>query len=254
MQKSSQSEGASAKGPRPSNQDAWLARPDLGLYAVADGVGGQPGGAVASALALSTLVEMIQRMGWNPGQLTPLGAQRRLRLVVEMVQRTIVEHSRGDHRRMGTTLAMLWTTKRRAYIAHVGDSRVYRWRDGRLACLTMDHNVAAMVENLEAPPFGFRHHPRALTRALARGCDGQPEIQVVDLRPGDVFLLVTDGVNDGLDDFDIASLLRAHAFAEIPEAVVAEAHAAGATDNATAVVVLPEVEEVSGSQAVTLSP
>jgi serine/threonine protein phosphatase PrpC len=140
---------------------------------------------------------------------------------------------------MGSTVAALVVRDGKAIVAHVGDSRVYRLRAGKLAALTADHSLYAEMERSGAPVPAREHcgFLNVITRAVGMTGGGRPDLASEALQPGDVYLLCTDGLTDGLDDTRIAQLLGAGSAAEACETLVAEAVARGSRDNVTAVVV-----------------
>jgi serine/threonine protein phosphatase PrpC len=138
---------------------------------------------------------------------------------------------------MGSTVVAMRITREHAVIAHVGDSRVYRLRDGKLAQLTVDHSLLAQLIANGTPPadaaqFPFRH---VVTRALGTQ-SAEPEVQREKIRPGDVYLLCSDGLSEVLEPEHMAMMLE-----QPPEqacrALVDAAYVAGSRDNISAIVV-----------------
>jgi serine/threonine protein phosphatase PrpC len=222
---------ATARGLRGRNEDRLLVLRAEGLFAVADGIGGAPGGEIASQLAVSALRRSFQRSAPDGD---PAHERTRLDLAFRLVRRDILAEARGVRARMGTTLAVLRLSGAHGTVGHVGDSRVYRQRAGRLEQLTSDHTLghqgaaSGAALRLELADL--------LTRALARRCDGRPDLRTVHVRAGDVFLLCSDGVSKPLAHAAMLRLLERPAEQAAP-ALVAGAMRAGGTDNATAVVV-----------------
>lgn len=226
---------ATALGRRPLNQDAWVTIPDAGLFAVADGVGGEPGGEVASALAIRALERFFAQA--DAEEREGMVDSARLDLAFRMAHRDIItEASAGKYRSMGTTLAAVLVSGDRAVVGHTGDSRVYRRVEGRLEQLTVDHNVYERLARVEGISLLSPSLGGALTRALTPRCNARPDLRSISLEPGDVLLLCTDGVSGPLEPYEIQELL-----AQPPEqaarGLVEEAIAVGGTDNATAVVI-----------------
>ena len=230
--------GVTDVGRRAENQDALVADDGLGLYAVADGVGGVAGGRVASALAIETLARFFER-GTPRGKLgldLPEGgflvARERMGLAVRMAHRQISRKQVGTLGRMSTTLAAVAVQDGQALIAHVGDSRVYRLRDGALELLTRDHSLAGL-----AAAAGMTDTmPNMLTRALG-SADARPALRVEEAVPGDRFLLATDGLTDAVRDGVLAELLAEGPPPAVATRLLREALHEGAHDNVTAVVV-----------------
>ena len=255
----------SVPGRRANNEDAICARPDLGLFVVADGMGGYEGGEVASALAVDAICELVRATAADrdvtwPYRIDPqrtLG-ENELLVATRLAAERIAQRRVGELGEMGSTVAVLRIAADddAAVIAHVGDSRVYRLRDGELAQLTVDHSlIAQMAANghpIDAATFPWRH---VVTRALGT-ISSEPEVQLSPARRGDAYLLCSDGLSEPLSPQVIAALLdqscappfggAAHpggagacmAPAETAcRALVDAAFAAGSRDNISAIVV-----------------
>jgi serine/threonine protein phosphatase PrpC len=232
----------SVAGRRANNEDAICAHPELGLFVVADGMGGYEGGEIASALAVDVIRSLVRRTAGDGDVTWPyaIDAQRSLAeneviVATRHAADQIAVRRRGALRDMGSTVVVLRLTSDGAVIGHVGDSRVYRLRRGALAQLTTDHSLAAQLEAAGMKPdanFQWRH---VVTRALGTACS-EPDVQHQPLERGDVFLLCSDGLSEVLAPAQIAALLAAP-----PEtachALVDAAYAAGSRDNISAVVV-----------------
>jgi PPM family protein phosphatase len=232
----------SVAGRRTNNEDAVCVRPELGLFVVADGLGGYDGGEIASAVAVDTIAEMIRRNACDadvtwPYKLDPQRsiAENEILVATRLAGDRIVAQRTGMLRQMGSTVAVLRLADDRAVIAHVGDSRVYRLRDGELAQLTIDHSLVSQMIAAGMQPdaaFPWRH---VITRALGMP-DPEPDVQTAPVRSGDVYLLCSDGLYEPLEPIVIARLLVAP-----PELacrrLVDAAYEAGSRDNISAVVV-----------------
>jgi PPM family protein phosphatase len=232
----------SIAGRRTNNEDAVCVRPDLGLFVVADGMGGYEGGEVASALAVEAIHELVRRTASDadvtwPYKIDPRRTicENELVVATRLAGDRIAAHRTGELRDMGSTVVVLHLCDDRAVIAHVGDSRVYRLRGGALAQLTIDHSLVAQLEASGAkvdPGFQWRH---VVTRALGT-TTGEPDVQCELVRAGDVFLLCTDGLSEVLEPEQIATLLAQPAEPAC-RALVDAAYDAGSRDNISAVVV-----------------
>ena len=223
---------------RRSNEDSYAIELDLGLFLVADGMGGHQGGSQASALAVQSVAEAIRASasdGVGPGdRLREAGARANLE-ILEAAARE------ADLKGMGTTLVAMLFEGKRAALAHIGDSRGYRVRKGRITQLTSDHSVAG--ELLRSGRIGVREarkhpHRHILTRVLGGQLDA--ELEVADLRPsaGDVFVLCTDGVTNLVRDEEIARRVSdAKDLDKACRVLVELANSRGGHDNSTLVVV-----------------
>jgi serine/threonine protein phosphatase PrpC len=216
------------------------------LFLVADGMGGHAGGEIASRIAASTIEEcLLNSLKWF---LRPQGEEGRE--VVEHLQGAVVEadarvlraaKGRPELKGMGSTLTLALAVGRSLFIAHVGDSRAYLLRDGKLYRLTKDHTLindltarGDLLPGQDVSP-RLRH---VITNAIG-GSDAGVRVEVLraGLEPGDRLLLCTDGLTDLLDDEAITSMLAAHPkSATACEQLVDEANERGGHDNITAVV------------------
>lgn len=237
-------------GRRKHNEDAYLLDPEVGLFAVADGMGGYAGGDVASRIAVESLAEFFAHSGdpdatW-PHALDPAltFAENQIDAAVRLANRRICRQREGALREMGSTLALLSLRTGSAVVAHLGDSRVYRLRRAAggaptLEQLTRDHSLYEQLREAGAdvPPLSEFAYANVVTRALGPQPAERPELRRVELRPGDRFLLCTDGLSGALSPERIAELLAGSAIDEACERLVHEAYHAGSRDNITAVAV-----------------
>jgi PPM family protein phosphatase len=225
---------------REGNEDAILINDPL--YAVADGMGGHRGGEVASNLALQTVEQMFaQRQGTLTEQ-------------VERANRAVFERSQSDRdvSGMGTTLTAALIEGGAVRLAHVGDSRAYLFRGGKLQLLTEDHTlVHRMVVEGEITETEAENHPHrsVLTRALGVEGDVRVDETKVEVGDGDRLLLCTDGLTGMLSEDEIESILQdVRDPQEAVDRLVREANRAGGIDNITAVIVdFTEDGRVDGS-------
>lgn len=224
---------------RTQNEDAFLAVPEARLFAVADGLGGHAAGEVASRIAVRTLSERL-----GDGRRDGLPGEPAIKGAIEEANTAIRRAAARDHELsgMGTTVtALLLAADGTWLIAHVGDSRAYLLRDGKLRRLTRDHTyVQEMVERGRLTDEQARLHPRSsmLTRAL--GIEERVDVALYEGRGrrGDRFLLATDGLTGLISEAELAERLAGDETpAEVVEGLVSAANAAGGTDNITAVVV-----------------
>lgn len=228
---------------RQSNEDAFLEDGDLGVFAVADGMGGHAAGEVASRIAIESMTDSL-RAALNGAAPSDGAASNALRKAVSLANREICEsaRTRQDWNQMGTTVVALVTAGRHAVVAHVGDSRAYRVRDGDLTLLTRDHSwVAEQVRMGLLTSADARRHPHRniVTRALGNQPDVETEVTHDAMRPGDLYLLCSDGLNTMLQDDEILGVLETHRgdLRAACEALVDAANERGGEDNTTVVLV-----------------
>jgi protein phosphatase len=226
---------------RGTNEDRVLlldrAGPGASLYAVADGLGGHPQGYVASDLAVATLREEV------PGLLAEgLPPREALARAFQRAHRAIRSRSRGQGPlAMATTCTAVLVAGREAVIGHVGDTRAYVIRGGKIRQLTTDHSLVAELQKRGAvDPSDARTHAQrhVLTRALGIGDEAPCDLLAVPLRSGDRLLLVSDGIHAAVGPGEVLTALRrARDDEEACRLLVGLANARGGLDNASAVLV-----------------
>ncbi len=236
--------GYSERGPRVQNQDYLHRDPAAGLFIVADGMGGHRAGEVASRLAADTLVEFINQTS-TIGELTwpfPFDtalSQSANRLVagIRLANRKVFEAGRTDAQLsgMGTTLVAALVGRSHIVIGHVGDSRAYRLRSGRLDQMTHDHTWVAVVLGNDAV---HEDHPmrHVLTSGIGMREDVNVDLVEQPIEDGDRWLLCSDGVHGYVDESVLATALEAPSPELAAERVVRAAIDSGGSDNATAIV------------------
>jgi len=175
------------------------------LFAVADGLGGLNAGEVASATAIQTLLDEY----YSPSNASRI--ERALQHAVQLANLRVHDMAQKDieHRGMGTTLTALALAGSTAYIAHVGDSRVYRMRGKNIAQLTADHSeVADLVRMRIVKPEMAAQHPsrNVLTKTVGHHLMLRPDFAREPAQPDDVFLLCTDGVWSEVPEPELAAL------------------------------------------------
>jgi protein phosphatase len=216
---------------RAFNEDAYLVDDDLGLYLVADGMGGHAGGEVASRIAVESVREVMSKGSDTGGDLLADGVRR----ASEAIYRRA--HEEDDLRGLGTTLTAVAFCRSHVHLAHVGDSRCYLIRDRIIRQVSEDHTVVLEMmragiltpEQVEKSP--IRNH---LSRSV--GCD--PEVTVdratVPIRAGDVFVLCSDGLV--LSEIEIRNVILENFLRDAPRILVDLANDRGGPDNITVVV------------------
>jgi serine/threonine protein phosphatase PrpC len=234
--------GRTHQGRRANNEDAFVAEPALGLFAVADGMGGYDFGEVASAVTVSTLKSEINRMLHDVDATWPYRGTGSLSVeenVIGVAIRAAHAQIRATRAGSGSTVAAVFIAGERAIVAHVGDSRVYRLRDGRLAQLTRDHSLYEELRAVGGELPAKRDFPMAnvITRAIGMGDEVVPEVASDEARVGDVFLVCSDGLVETVDDERIAAVLAAASPGAAASFLVDEAYRLGGRDNITVLVV-----------------
>ena len=209
------------------------------LCVVADGVGGSGAGDVASREAAEALTRSYYAGSKRP--------ERALRDAISHANLHVYDLGlKAGSFRMETTIAVVAIAGSRAYIAHVGDSRVYRIRSGRIEPMTRDHSeVAELVRMQILTPENARHHPRrhVITRSVGNQPIVQSSMRVEPLEPGDTFVLCTDGLWEPLEEAEIAQIVHAHPLPEACQRLVTLALARQSTDNLSVQIV--RVVEIS---------
>jgi len=243
---------------REQNEDAFFVDDDLGLYVVADGMGGHAAGEVASATAIATvtkhmrkhrdlLKELKQGRGEHDRMLTIV------RKAVEEACGKVYElaTSTDGQAGMGCTLTMLMVAGTKALMGHVGDTRLYLKRDSKVSQLTSDHTMAnelAIAGLIEPSEIKTHHYAHVLTRAVGTQPSVKVDTLVMDLVPGDRFMLCSDGLTEYIEDNEwLAPQLANKDLEAISEELVSYANTSGGHDNVTCVVVQmnaddPEIE------------
>jgi len=186
---------------RAYNDDSLAADAELGALVLADGMGGHNAGDVAARMATELVLEHLASETSRRN-----APEARIRAAVSHANAAIVRAARADPAKsdMGTTLVVALFGEGRVTIGHVGDSRAYRLRGGRLRLLTRDHSVLqqqAETGMIDREGARVSRNRSLVTRAL--GADAQAEVLETDVAPDDLFLLCSDGLNDMVDDADI---------------------------------------------------
>jgi serine/threonine protein phosphatase PrpC len=223
---------------RAANEDCFAVAPELGLYLVADGMGGHSGGQMASRLAAQTAVTTLEAL--EGATATPTD---KLRYAVAAANREIFStaQQKPELAGMGTTLVAVLARGERIALAHVGDSRAYLVRGGRIRQLTDDHSlVAELVRRREISPRAAREHPHrhVLTRALGVRRHVEPDLAELTPAEDDVFVLCSDGLTTHVGDDEIMKLVGEAGDLEVGcDRLIGLANSRGGEDNITVVLV-----------------
>jgi protein phosphatase len=234
---------------RQHNEDSFLVNEDLGLYVVCDGMGGHAGGETASRLAVQTIERELlsaKLRGDDPFAVqvaladSPLAAA--LREAVEGACAAVYRTSRANPELagMGTTCISLLVKNGHAIVGHVGDSRAYLVREGDVYQLSDDHSLvneqvrAGLLSEEEARHSRLKN---IITRSVGFEEDVLVDLMGVETRPGDQFLLCSDGLSNLVDNDEIRDTLLQTALEEVPQKLIALANSRGGDDNITVVAV-----------------
>ncbi|RZU00989.1 Stp1/IreP family PP2C-type Ser/Thr phosphatase [Rivibacter subsaxonicus] len=229
---------------RNNNEDSVAVDETALLAVLADGMGGYNAGEVASGMATSFIkAELGRWLTEATAQATDADVRRAMDICVENANRAIFNaaNSNPQYAGMGTTLLLAVMRESRVLVGHVGDSRVYRWRDDELVQITRDHSL--LQEQIDAgllspEQAAMSQHRNLVTRAVGVEDTVLLETHLHEMRGGDTLLLCSDGLSDMLSDPQMAQLLLDHdALPEAAQALVDAANDAGGRDNISVILV-----------------
>jgi protein phosphatase len=233
---------------RNHNEDSFLVMPEEQLYCVADGMGGHFAGEIASKIAIDELAEFFRLTSRDSDVTWPFKMDKtrnydenRLATGIKLANARIFETASGDpnYRGMGTTIATVHFAESSVYVGHVGDSRVYLYRDGKLSLMTEDHSLLndylkakkLSPEEIEAFP-----HKNVIVRALGMKDTVQVDVGRSEPRDGDTFLLCSDGLSGMVVDTEMETVLASTPdLEEACSKLIELANAAGGNDNVTCI-------------------
>jgi protein phosphatase len=228
---------------RRGNEDRFALVHEHGLHLVADGMGGHTAGQVASQLAAEAAARAITAL--EGASATP---SEKLRMVVTAANRAIylAAQRQPEYAGMGTTIVAVLAAGERCALAHVGDSRAYLVRRGRIRQLTDDHSIVGeLLRRHEISADAAREHPHrhVLTRALGVRETVEPDLAELTPAPGDVFVLCSDGLTNHVEDSELAKFVdETSDLQEACEDLVDLANGRGGEDNITVVLARVEAE------------
>jgi serine/threonine protein phosphatase PrpC len=230
---------------RDNNEDNHLVDSNLQLYVVADGMGGHAGGATASRMAIELVRETISNIYKDHTIFNRHASQHESSEILQLLKNAIraaswgiyeLSSQRPDLAGMGTTLTMFLVYGKQGYVAHVGDSRLYRMRNRTFEQLTEDHSLvqeqvrAGFLTREEAHNSRFRN---IITRSVGFESQVNADSFSFSLSEGDVFLLCSDGLSGMVDDKEIAKELRQEKLSDAASRLTALANQHGGEDNIT---------------------
>jgi len=233
---------------RTNNEDNYLINDELNLFVVCDGMGGHVGGEYASAIAVNTVEEVLSSIETDPEMKLPQAdgpvevTREKLRYAVRLAGKRIFEKAAAEpeYKGMGTTALVLLLESGNAYLAHVGDSRGYLVRDGRIEQLTEDHSLvnekvkAGVLTREEAKHHRLRN---VITRSLGYTEEVEIDVQVKALRRDDAFLLCSDGLSNLVETQEMGEAILRNPLQSAARKLIHTACERGGDDNVTAVVV-----------------
>ena len=223
---------------RSNNEDSVATDAAVSLAVLADGMGGYNAGEVASHMATSFIgTELGRWLGEAGSQASDADVRRAMDICVDNANRAIFNaaNSNPQYAGMGTTLVLAVFRDDRLMLGHVGDSRCYRLRGGRLQQITRDHSL--LQEQIDAglitpEQAAFSANKNLVTRAVGVEDTVLLETHQHEVQPGDLYMLCSDGLSDMVDDAGLGQLLQAHAsLQECAQALVDAANDAGGKDN-----------------------
>jgi len=225
---------------RSSNQDSFYIDPQARYFIVADGMGGHAGGEEASRLATAAISAYLDRQ-WDKG----LPAEELLQEAIIKANYAILsdQSTHPERQDMGTTVVLLMVYNNETWFSHIGDSRLYRLRNGQIEQLSDDHTwIARAIATGILTPEEARRHP---WRHMLLQCLGREDIQLIeacriDVQPGDQYLICSDGLTEELTDDIIQQIWVERDWLDAPKFMINAAKARGGKDNITVVVVKNE--------------
>ena len=229
---------------REMNQDAYYAsQPSdtVGLYIVADGMGGYNGGEIASSLAVTATKNYIEN-NFAETEHTKEKLQELVKNAIEYANMVVYEKSKEIEQLegMGTTIEVALVHNNRVYIGHVGDSRIYRIRKNFMRSLTTDHSyVEKLIKDGTITRDEAANHPKKNMLTKALGCTSfvDPDVSVKGFQKDDILVLTTDGLTNMVSDEKIYSIVT-DIIEVAADELIEKANMAGGLDNITVVIVL----------------
>jgi PPM family protein phosphatase len=225
---------------RIENQDRWFSDTHDGIYLVADGIAGNPEGALAATIVTETLPKLIQQKLQDfSGSFRDFPLQD---LIMELSDRLHQEtYHQPKLEGMGSTVVIALIQHRQALISHLGDSRAYLWRQNTLKQLTQDHSLAQLLlDRHELTPAETAHHPsrHQLTHYVGMAQPIRPDLQWVELDRGDRILLCSDGLSNMLSHDQMLTILNEQASPQVCcQRCIEWANALGGKDNITCIAI-----------------
>lgn len=238
--------GRSHKGlVRQNNEDVWEELSHAHFYALADGMGGHQAGEVAAREAVHTLCKIIEdKMHHASGHQSLSTVRRELQHAIELANFHVYKMGRNnpDLKGMGTTICCLYFHDQSVVYGHVGDSRIYRFRDGELEQMTRDDSLLrelidqGHLSEEQASEFLYKN---IITKAIGAEPSIEPGVHYDEAREGDIYMMCSDGLTDMLSDEEISKVMeKMHSVDEGVDRLISEAIGRGGHDNITIVMLM----------------
>lgn len=228
---------------RQNNEDVWAEVPEIGLYVLADGMGGHQAGEVAARETVTAICQVLKRKIARSRRYTLHELQALLKKAIMYVNAQVFKlgRSQEDLRGMGTTLCCLLFHSDGVAFGHVGDSRIYRLRKGKLDQLTRDHSLLrelvdqGQLNDRQVTDFLYKN---IITKAIGTEPKVDPTVTAASVEEGDLYLMCSDGLSDLLVTDEIADILEnSPTLEKAAESLVSTANELGGRDNITVVVI-----------------
>lgn len=229
---------------RQNNEDYWAGLPELHFFVLADGMGGHRAGEVASQEAVTALCDIVKKaLGTQRDQMTLDEMHGVMQLAYEEVNAIVYRKSRSnlEYRGMGTTLCSLYFHAQGLISCHVGDSRIYRQRNGVLEQLTKDDSLVREMIDSGRLAEGLANgcmYKSIITKAIGTEPDVEPTVHVSDLHENDVFLMCSDGLSDMLSLEEMQRIIQSKSdVKKCAKELISTAKERGGFDNVTVIVI-----------------
>jgi protein phosphatase len=231
---------------RSQNEDSILLEPEHRAFVICDGMGGHASGAVASQVAVETISDMLRRTPAVDGQEPMVAA-------ILAANQAVFTRAQADPQchGMGTTVVGVRFAEELVHVCHIGDSRIYLLRDGMLQQLTRDHSLVNLyADHPEMIGKLGPAHSNIIVRAVGLHAEVEVEHNVIEMEPGDVYLLCSDGLVDMADDWMVREMLTSgDDLATTADNLIRAANAHGGADNVSVILVRATVEESAAAGA-----
>jgi protein phosphatase len=233
---------------RDHNEDSYLLAPDLGLFVVADGMGGHAGGEMASGISVRTVEKhvrsnrtLIEPNAHHDGRVEQSPVAKLLSDSVRGACNAVFQKSQQvrELQGMGTTTTSILFHDKHAFVAHVGDSRAYLIREGRILQLSEDHSLvneqlkAGLITEAQARQSRFKN---IITRSVGFDSDVEVDMVACEVKVGDAYLMCSDGLTGLVTDPEICDVVSDNFLHRVPEILIDLANSRGGDDNCTVIV------------------